>query len=697
MNLSNGKGSTSSSPLKAGDSVSDQFPAGLRVLVVDDDPTCLMILERMLRACLYEAIYLFKLMLFVTKCQRAEVALSLLRENKNGFDIVLSDVHMPDMDGFKLLEHIGLEMDLPVIMMSADDGKHVVMKGVTHGACDYLIKPVRIEALKNIWQHVIRKRKNGLRDVEQSGSVEEGDQPPKVSDDGDYSSSVNEARSSKKRRDEDEEGDEKDDSSTLKKPRVVWSVELHQQFMAAVNQLGIDKAVPKKILELMNVPGLTRENVASHLQLFEGVNSFAVWFLVQKYRLYLRRLSGVSQQQGNLNNSFMSSQEATFGGTSINGIDLQTLSAAGQFPSQSLAKLQATGLGRTTAKAGVPMPLSDQKNLFSFENPRLRFGEGSLQHLSNSKPINLLHGIPTNMEPKQLANLHQSTQPLGSLNMRVNAPVTQNNPLLMQMAQSQPRGQMLGENAGSHVTRFPSSLVQPTVSNGISNGVLGNGIAGTSNITTYNPVQQNSSLLSFPMNQTNEISVSNFPLRSSPGITSITNKGMFHEEGTSGIKGPGGFVQGYDMFNELHHQKSHDWDLTNTGMTYDAAHHANPLQGNIDVSPSVLVHQSFPTMHQTVQNRDTTSIGKAMFSTGEGMHQSNLQNVGQHHNNLLLDNSVRVKAERIPDPSCQINNLFADQYGQEDLVSAFLKQQESIGTSENEFDFDGYSLDNIPV
>lgn len=55
------------------------------------------------------------LLISVTKCKRAEVALSLLRENKNGFDIVLSDVHMPDMDGFKLLEHIGLEMDLPVI------------------------------------------------------------------------------------------------------------------------------------------------------------------------------------------------------------------------------------------------------------------------------------------------------------------------------------------------------------------------------------------------------------------------------------------------------------------------------------------------------------------------------------------------------------------------------------------------------
>ncbi|KAK7329508.1 hypothetical protein VNO77_23678 [Canavalia gladiata] len=678
MNLSNGKGSmstpSSSSPIKTGDAVSDQFPAGLRVLVVDDDPTCLMILERMLRACLYE----------VTKCKRAEVALSLLRENKNGFDIVLSDVHMPDMDGFKLLEHIGLEMDLPVIMMSADDGKSVVMKGVTHGACDYLIKPVRIEALKNIWQHVIRKRKNGWKDLEQSGSVEEGDRPPKGSDDGDYSSSVNEGKTSKKRRDEDEEGEDRDDTSTLKKPRVVWSVELHQQFMAAVNQLGIDKAVPKKILELMNVPGLTRENVASHLQ---------------KYRLYLRRLSGVSQQHGNLNNSFISPQEATFGGTSINGIDLQTLSVAGQLPAQSLPKLQAAGLGRSAPKTGVPMPLFDQKNLFSFENPRLRFGEGQLQHLSSSKPMNLLHGIPTNMEPKQLANLHPSTQSLGNPNMRVNASGAQNSPLLMQMTQSQPRAQMLSENAGSHVNRFPSSLGQPTVPNGISNGVLGNGIAGTSNITpAYNTVPQSTSLLSFPMNQTHEMNVSSFPLRSTPGITSIPTKGMFHE-GTSDIKAPGGFVPSYDIFNELHHQKSHDWDITNPGLTYDASsQHANSLQGNLDVTPSVLVHQGFSSMQQTGQNRDSTSIGKAMFSTGEGLpHQGNLQNVGGHLNNLLVDNSVRVKAERIPDPSSQINSFFPEQYGQEDLMSALLKQQEAIGPAENEFDFDGYSLDNIPV
>ncbi|KAE9599234.1 hypothetical protein Lal_00044177 [Lupinus albus] len=674
MNLSNGKGTTtmstptSTSSFKSSDAVSDKFPAGLRVLVVDDDPTCLMILDRMLRACLYE----------VTKCNRAEVALSILRENKNGFDIVLSDVHMPDMDGFKLLEHIGLEMDLPVIMMSADDGKQVVMKGVTHGACDYLIKPVRIEALKNIWQHVVRRRKNGWKDLEQSGSVDEGDRQVKASDDVDYSSSANEGKSSKKRRDEEEDPDERDDSSTLKKPRVVWSVELHQQFMAAVNQLGLDKAVPKKILESMNVPGLTRENVASHLQ---------------KYRLYLRRLSGVSPQQNNFNNPFISSQEASFGATSVNGIDLQTLQAVGHLPAQSLASLQAAGLGRPTAKAGVSMPLVEQRNLFSFENPRIRFGEGQLQHLSNSKPMNLLHGIPTNMEPKQLANLHQPNQSIGNLNLRVNSSTAQSKPSLMHMAQSQPRGQMMSENTGSHVNRLPSSLVHPKLPNGASNGVLGYGIAGSSNITpAYSPVHQNSSMLSFPMNQSTEMAASSFPLGSTPRISIMATKGMFHEEVSSGIKGSGGFVPSYDIFDELNQHKSHDWDLTNAGLTFDASQHANTLRRTIDVSPSVLVHQSFPSIHQSGQNRDATSIGKGMFSIGEGTSQGNLQNFGQQLNTYPVDNSV--KAERIHDPSSQIN-LFSEQYGQEDLMIELLKQQGGNGPAENEFDFDGYSLDNI--
>ena len=48
--------------------------------------------------------------------------------------------------------------------------------------------------------------------------------------------------------------------------RLVWNDELHKRFMNAVNHLGLDAAVPKTIMQMMNVEGLTRENVASHLQ-----------------------------------------------------------------------------------------------------------------------------------------------------------------------------------------------------------------------------------------------------------------------------------------------------------------------------------------------------------------------------------------------------------------------------------------------
>ncbi|XWS53558.1 hypothetical protein CRYUN_Cryun10bG0011600 [Craigia yunnanensis] len=682
MNSSSGKGSmstaSSSAAWKAGDVVPDQFPAGLRVLVVDDDPTCLMILEKMLRTCLYE----------VTKCNRAETALSMLRENKNGFDIVISDVHMPDMDGFKLLEHIGLEMDLPVIMMSADDGKHVVMKGVTHGACDYLIKPVRIEALKNIWQHVVRKRKNEWRDFEQSGSAEEGDRQQKQSEDADYSSSANEGnwKSSKKRKDDDDETDDRDDTSALKKPRVVWSVELHQQFVAAVNQLGIGNAVPKKILELMNVPGLTRENVASHLQ---------------KYRLYLRRLSGGSQHQSNLNNSFMSPQEETFGPlSSLNGLDLQTLAATGQLPAQSLATLQAAGLGRSTAKSGIPMPLVDQRNIFSFENPKLRFGEGQQQHMNNNKPINLLHGIPTTMEPKQLASMHHTAQSIGNINMQVTshgAQSSQNNSLLMQMGQPQSRGQILSDSTVGHAHRLPSSIGQPILSNVIAANVsTRNGMPENIRAPGYNPVSQTSSMLNFPMNQASELPGNSFPLGSTPGMSSLTSKGAFQEDVNSEIKGSGGFVPSYDdIFNDFNQHKPQSWELQNVGMIFDASQHSNSLQGNLDLTQSVLVQQGFSSDQMNGQNRSAAVVSKTMFSAGDCTEHRNAQNVNQHLNTLLVDNTIRVKSERVADVSPA--KLFPDHFGQEDLMTALLKQQEGFAPAENEFDFDGYSMDNIPV
>ncbi|KAJ7972073.1 Transcription factor like [Quillaja saponaria] len=70
---------------------------------------------------------------------------------------------------------------------------------------------------------------------------------------------------------------------TLKRPRLVWTPQLHKRFVDAVAHLGIKNAVPKTIMQLMSVDGLTRENVASHLQ---------------KYRLYLKRMQGLSGGNG---------------------------------------------------------------------------------------------------------------------------------------------------------------------------------------------------------------------------------------------------------------------------------------------------------------------------------------------------------------------------------------------------------------
>ncbi|PNY13916.1 two-component response regulator APRR2-like protein [Trifolium pratense] len=60
-----------------------------------------------------------------------------------------------------------------------------------------------------------------------------------------------------------------------KKMKVDWTPELHKKFVKAVEQLGIDQAIPSRILELMKVEGLTRHNVASHLQ---------------KYRMHKRQI-----------------------------------------------------------------------------------------------------------------------------------------------------------------------------------------------------------------------------------------------------------------------------------------------------------------------------------------------------------------------------------------------------------------------
>ncbi|XP_010942127.1 two-component response regulator ORR22 isoform X1 [Elaeis guineensis] len=367
----------------------DQFPVGLRVLAVDDDPICLKLLEALLLQCQYQ----------VTTTNQAIKALKMLRENRDKFDLVISDVHMPDMDGFKLLELVGLEMDLPVIMLSANGETKAVMKGITHGACDYLLKPVRIEELRNIWQHVVRRRKFDNKDhnnYDNGDDFEKLQQGQTTGGSSDLGGKLNRKRKDQNEDDEDdgqENMHDNEDPSTQKKPRVVWSVELHRKFVAAVNQLGIDKAVPKRILDLMNVEKLTRENVASHLQ---------------KYRLYLKRLSAVASQQANMVAAFGGRDPSSLHIGSLDGYgNFHALAASGQLPALSsfqtngvLSRTNSVGYGlRGFAPSGIVQPGQTHCNTNSPINDLSKL---QCISLPGSKHGKLLQGMPTTLELDQL-------------------------------------------------------------------------------------------------------------------------------------------------------------------------------------------------------------------------------------------------------------------------------------------------------
>lgn len=145
-----------------------------------------------------------------------------------------------------------------VPVLSGHSDKELVMKGISHGACDYLLKPVRREELTNIWQHVIRRKKFDSKDQNKSSSQDkachetgEGGQGVSPAGSSDQNGKFNRKR---KDQNEDEEEDyeddehENEDPSTQKKPRVVWSKELHGKFVAAVHQLGLESesSAPEK-------------------------------------------------------------------------------------------------------------------------------------------------------------------------------------------------------------------------------------------------------------------------------------------------------------------------------------------------------------------------------------------------------------------------------------------------------------------
>jgi DNA-binding response OmpR family regulator len=75
----------------------------------------------------------------VMEAENGLQALSLF--NKYDFNMVISDVMMPGIDGFEVLKTIRMVSDVPVIMLTAKAEEVDRLKGFKSGADDYMTKP----------------------------------------------------------------------------------------------------------------------------------------------------------------------------------------------------------------------------------------------------------------------------------------------------------------------------------------------------------------------------------------------------------------------------------------------------------------------------------------------------------------------------------------------------------------------------
>ena len=117
----------------------DAGRSGARLLVVDDNKVNRLLLARSLELHGHG----------VALAENGRVALEMLR--REGFDLVLLDMEMPEMDGFAVLEQMMSDLqlrDLPVIVTSSLEGIDNIVRCIELGAEDYLTKPVNAVLLK---------------------------------------------------------------------------------------------------------------------------------------------------------------------------------------------------------------------------------------------------------------------------------------------------------------------------------------------------------------------------------------------------------------------------------------------------------------------------------------------------------------------------------------------------------------------
>jgi two-component system chemotaxis response regulator CheY len=134
-------------PPAAGGAVRD--PTQMKFLVVDDFLT----MRRIVRGLLRE--------MGCSDADEAEdgaVALNMLKAQR--YDFVVSDVNMPNMNGFELLEAVKADpalCHLPVLMVTAEARKEDILMAARNGAAGYIVKPFTKATLEDKVRKILDK------------------------------------------------------------------------------------------------------------------------------------------------------------------------------------------------------------------------------------------------------------------------------------------------------------------------------------------------------------------------------------------------------------------------------------------------------------------------------------------------------------------------------------------------------------
>ncbi|MCB5208136.1 sigma-54-dependent transcriptional regulator [Methylovorus mays] len=108
-----------------------------RILALDDEPNMRRLLEISLRQAGYQPVV----------AENGREALDILRAG--GADLVVSDLHMPVMDGLQLLQAMQKEgLEVPVIIVTAQGEISTAVAAMKLGASDYILRPFDLETLE---------------------------------------------------------------------------------------------------------------------------------------------------------------------------------------------------------------------------------------------------------------------------------------------------------------------------------------------------------------------------------------------------------------------------------------------------------------------------------------------------------------------------------------------------------------------